>query len=355
MGLMPPPDRRPGDRYCPRCNDLQFARNWRCRWCGLSRPGSEGEVCGRAATEAGPSGSRSGVPDERVATDPWGSYVRRSVDEPDREARPPSPVWLRPGFGEPRSESQPGVGGTSVPYVIRVPDSSVRGEVRPAEVIRVAPTSPVPYVGDPVVPSGQSEERSRLLNDLEEEVRPRIEQLLRQGAAPQRILWRFTEALASELGRLRLPVSLREENNLAPCVSDALRSRGNADRLSQGEESLPAFNFEREFGDARCCLRCRKEDVGPVDRESRLCDDCTGEVWSRGTTVNHGGRLPQTGTTSGPQDSTEGEGPPTEAERIQIQDRLEELRRRGGQLVEVQRLRDERSCVPPPEVSSRPQ
>ena len=206
-----------------------------------------------------------------------------------------------------------------------------------------------------MVPSGPSVDRSRLLHDLEEEVRPRIEQLLRQGAAPQRILWQFTEALASELGRLRLPLSSRGENNLAFCVSDALRCRGNIDRLSQGEESLPAFHFEREFGDAQRCLRCRQEDVGPVDRESRLCDDCTGEVWSRGTTVNHGGGLLSTGAASGPQDSTEGEGPPAEAERIQIQDRLEELRRRDGQLAEVQRLRDEQSCVPPPEVSSGPQ
>ena len=95
-----------------------------------------------------------------------------------------------------------------------------------------------------------------MLNDLEEEVRPRIRELLFQRAAPQRILWRFTEALASELGHIRIPLSEIEEDNLALCVSDALRCSGNVDRLERVEDGLEAFNFEREFGDVQRCLRC---------------------------------------------------------------------------------------------------
>eukprot|EP00746_Dinoflagellata_sp_MGD_P084887 gnl/MRDRNA2_/MRDRNA2_33654_c0_seq1.p1 gnl/MRDRNA2_/MRDRNA2_33654_c0~~gnl/MRDRNA2_/MRDRNA2_33654_c0_seq1.p1 ORF type:complete len:309 (+),score=51.07 gnl/MRDRNA2_/MRDRNA2_33654_c0_seq1:95-1021(+) len=32
---------RPGDWYCPNCNDLQFARNDKCRRCGEAKPGGD--------------------------------------------------------------------------------------------------------------------------------------------------------------------------------------------------------------------------------------------------------------------------------------------------------------------------
>merc|ERR1712107_816813 len=35
-------DLRPGDWYCPACNDLQFSRNDTCRKCGEPRPGGGG-------------------------------------------------------------------------------------------------------------------------------------------------------------------------------------------------------------------------------------------------------------------------------------------------------------------------
>jgi len=36
------PDCKPGDWRCPKCNDLQFARNFACRMCGASRPEGKG-------------------------------------------------------------------------------------------------------------------------------------------------------------------------------------------------------------------------------------------------------------------------------------------------------------------------
>ena len=62
----------------------------------------------------------------------------------------------------------------------------------------------------------------------------------------------------NELGRIWLPLSELEEDNLAFCVSDAARCSGNVDRLELGEDELEAFNFEQEFGDVQRCLRCRQ-------------------------------------------------------------------------------------------------
>ena len=157
----------------------------------------------------------------------------------------------------------------------------------------------------------------------------------------------------SELGRLRLPLSSREENNLAFCVSDALRCRGSIDRLSQGEGSFPAFNFEREFDEAQFCLRCRQIDVGPVDRESRICDGCTSEVWGRETAKSRASEPPATSGTGELRCSTEGEA--QLPERARIQNRLEELRQRDGQLVQAIQQRDEQSRAQQPEESSGPQ
>merc|ERR1711924_408413 len=37
-------DLKPGDWYCPACNDLQFSRNDTCRLCGEPRPADTGMV-----------------------------------------------------------------------------------------------------------------------------------------------------------------------------------------------------------------------------------------------------------------------------------------------------------------------
>merc|ERR1719183_1403455 len=36
------PTQKPGDWYCPGCNDLQFARNTHCRRCGMANPNGSG-------------------------------------------------------------------------------------------------------------------------------------------------------------------------------------------------------------------------------------------------------------------------------------------------------------------------
>merc|ERR1712032_117804 len=47
---------KPGDWYCPNCNDLQFARNPKCRKCGTPNPANLG-----ALEAAGLAGSFKGV------------------------------------------------------------------------------------------------------------------------------------------------------------------------------------------------------------------------------------------------------------------------------------------------------
>ena len=102
----------------------------------------------------------------------------------------------------------PGRDRTSIPHIERVPNSSVRGEVCLSEE---AQDVSAPRVSRP---PGQTADKAWLLDELEEQVRPRIRELLLRRAAPQRILWRLTEALVSELGRIRLPLSELEEDNL---------------------------------------------------------------------------------------------------------------------------------------------
>ena len=232
----------------------------------------------------------------------------------------------------------PGRERTSIPHIERVPNSSVRGEVRLSEE---AQDVSAPRVSRP---PGQPADKAWLLNELEEQVRPRIRELLLRRAAPRRILWRFTEALASELGRIRLPLSELEEDNLAFCVADALRCSGNVDRLERGEDGLEAFNFEREFGDVQRCLRCRQVRDEPVDRESRLCSLCTCEVWYGGVPagfeLSRGGRLTPAEPGTGVQSPCGSEEPPSVAERAQIRDRIAELHRRDDQLADVQRLQE---------------
>ena len=195
---MPPPERWPGDWDCPRCGDFQFARNLRCRTCEF--PGAD---------------SRLGSPDG--AANPWDCYTRRATRSPAREPRPPFSVhppasaWHRPGHEEPRSVAPPGRDRpyrTSIPHIERVPNSSVRGGVCLSEE---AQDVSAPRVSRP---PGQTADKAWLLDELEEQVRPRIRELLLRRAAPQRILWRLTEALVSELGRIRLPLSELEEDNL---------------------------------------------------------------------------------------------------------------------------------------------
>lgn len=50
---------RPGDWYCPSCNDLQFARNTNCRQCGTEKPDDVGGPVGGGAIVGGMVGGGS--------------------------------------------------------------------------------------------------------------------------------------------------------------------------------------------------------------------------------------------------------------------------------------------------------
>jgi len=57
MSFQPP---MPGDWNCPNCNDMQFARNPNCRKCGTAKcgpGGMAGDACGAAASTRGFVGS----------------------------------------------------------------------------------------------------------------------------------------------------------------------------------------------------------------------------------------------------------------------------------------------------------
>eukprot|EP00930_Biecheleria_cincta_P044536 TRINITY_DN30643_c0_g1_i1.p1 TRINITY_DN30643_c0_g1~~TRINITY_DN30643_c0_g1_i1.p1 ORF type:complete len:523 (+),score=87.49 TRINITY_DN30643_c0_g1_i1:72-1640(+) len=45
-------EEKPGDWYCPSCNDLQFARNKQCRKCGAANPDPEGSMAAAQAAGA---------------------------------------------------------------------------------------------------------------------------------------------------------------------------------------------------------------------------------------------------------------------------------------------------------------
>ena len=91
-----------------------------------------------------------------------------------------------------------------------------------------------------------------------------------------------------------------------------------------GKTFFRRFNYERGFGEARFCLRCREGGVGPVGSESRLCDACTGEVWGWGTAGS--GRDEAPSVCGGAEHRRSGEGKLQPQERARLQNRLGELR-----------------------------
>ena len=174
---MPPRERWPGDWDCPRCGDFQLARTLRCRRCEF--PGEDSRL---GSSDGGTLRGRVEGSGEQVAANPLDGYTRRATRSPARELRlpfsvhPPASAWHRPEHGGPRSVAPPGSGRTRIPYVERVPNSSVRGEVCLGEGVQGIIAPQIPRL------PGQPVDKSWLLDELEEEVRPRIRQLLLQRA-----------------------------------------------------------------------------------------------------------------------------------------------------------------------------
>lgn len=60
---------KPGDWFCPSCNDLQFARNTQCRKCGAANPDPEGSL--QAAQAAGAKTQESKQPQHPSLPGDW--------------------------------------------------------------------------------------------------------------------------------------------------------------------------------------------------------------------------------------------------------------------------------------------